>query len=135
MPPLINEIPGGRHTNSRERTAAMASLPNRRALERVVARRHGQSRSAANKAAKGRNRSFIKQEDELAKELRVSVTMAVPDELFAQASVLAKIKPGVEALQSALNEAHPDGGAIVSYELVTPRATRGAPLTPRDGGV
>ena len=63
----------------------------------------------------------------MAKELRISAVIEVPDDIWAQADTLSAAKPIVETFTSALASI----GGKVEAELVTPkpRADKGDPVT------
>lgn len=55
----------------------------------------------------------------MSKELRVSLVITVPDELFAQAIAVAKVYPLIQAFERSLADVV--GEVELSSELVTPR--------------
>ena len=63
----------------------------------------------------------------VAKELRISAVVAVPDDMFEQADLIAKVRPAIEALRESL-----PAGVVVSADLVNPRPREeGAAPKPR----
>jgi len=51
------------------------------------------------------------------KELRIAVTLEIPDDIWEQADALSAVKPIVEAFTEAVNKL----GGKVEAELVTPK--------------
>ncbi len=58
----------------------------------------------------------------MARELRVSMIIPIPEEIFAQADALAKAKPVINDLVKAAEAL----GGTVSHEIVTPRGPKKA---------
>ncbi len=63
------------------------------------------------------------------KELRISGRLVLPDALFEQAEIMARVRPALDALRDALAEVHAD--ATVEASLVTPRAAADDAPRPR----
>ena len=55
----------------------------------------------------------------MAKELRIPLAIELPDDIFAQATVLAAVKPALDAFITAIREVAPTFSA--EPEIVTPR--------------
>ena len=65
----------------------------------------------------------------MAKELRISGRLPLPDALFAQAEVMAEVAAAVGVLKDALTKLH--AGATVEAALVTPRVVSDDAPKPR----